>query len=142
MENYMKCIIGIVLIIAILFVIGTLWTSMEVNTNIERVNNTAKCSVELPKDVQFEETRNNNTTYTGVLLTSSLNSSWGRVVIDYESDDSGVWVNGTNSTEPYHNPQTGAYEWTVYNNVKHQKLQVRADNPAICEKIGKSVKFV
>ena len=141
MENDMilKCCIGIVIVIAILFIGGTLWTTMETQTNMERVNITASCSLELPKDIKFEKTGGIDEDGAFIGLVSKNNDKWGRVIVDYEQS-SNITI-GDNQTKAYHDTENDIYKCWVYDLPTHQRVEVRGDNPSIVEKIIKSVIF-
>ena len=139
MNNTMKCIIGIIIVIAALFIVGTLWTTMETTTNMERNNITGNCSVELPKDIQFDKTGGIDSEEAFIGLVSKNNDKWGRVIIDYEQSSN--ITTGDNQTKAYHDTENDIYKCWVYDLPTHQRVEVRGDNPSIVEKVAGSVIF-
>ena len=136
-----KCIIGIIIIIAILFIVGTFWTTMETTTNMERINITQSCSIELPKDIQFDKTGGSDAEGTFIGLVSKNNDKWGRLIVDYEQSNNITY--DTNQTKAFTDTVDGntIYKCWVYDLSTHQKVEIRGDNPAIVEKVAQSVKF-
>ena len=141
MNNWGKLIIGIIIIVAALFVVGTLWTSLETNTNMQRTNITESCSVELPKDIEFDKSGGSDAEGTFISLVAKKNDNWGRLIVDYEQSDNITY--GTNQTKAISDTVDGntIYKCYVYDLSTHQKVEVRGDNPAIVEKVAQSVKF-
>ena len=134
-----KICIGIIIIVILLFAIGTLMTQNEINNNMEKVNITNSCSVDLPKDIDFKRAGGTDNEGTFISLIGELGGDWGRLIVDYEQSNN--ITPQSNQTKPYHDVENDIYSCWVYNGNGHEKVEIRGDNPAIVEKVAGSVKF-
>jgi secreted PhoX family phosphatase len=141
MSNTRKFIMVIIIIIAVLFLIGIIWTSIEINTNMERKQITDSCSVELPKDVEFNKTGGSDANGTFINLTSNGRTTWGRMIVDYEQSDN--ITSGQNQTKALTGimDKSNIYKCWVYDLKTHQKVEVLCDNPSKVEEIARTVRF-
>ena len=145
MNNKRKCIIGIIIVIAAIFLIGTLWTTMETTTNMERINITKSCSLEVPKDMEFDKSGGIDSEGAFIGLNNWKGGNFGKLWIDYEQPND-VKIQGDNSTEPFDverkdgNP--GTYScMMVVDKTTNQKVVITGENPTIVKKVAKSVRF-
>ena len=125
MNNTGKCIIGIIIVIAVLFIVGTLWTSIETNTNMERKEITNSCSVELPKDINFDTAGGSDAEGTFISLISQGKTNWGRLIVDYEQSNN--ITSGQNQTKAFADTVNGEtiYKCWIYDINSHQKVEIR-----------------
>ena len=143
MKKISIIIISLIGMVALLC-IGFLMTANETNiNNFKNITLADGTTIGIPADFTVKKPFSNYTENDGFYYTNcDLESkNYGWIHIEYTHDPVETMTHGSNSTKAIDPEHDGIYEFDVFDSNGHRVMKITGSNPAIVEKIGKSVKF-
>lgn len=136
-------IMGIIAITCALC-IGFLMTANETNmNNFKNITLADGTIIGIPSDFNINKPFSNYTDADGFYYTNCdlQSKNFGWVHIEYTHDPVNTMMHSSNSTKSTDHDHDGVYEYDVFDSNGHRVMKITGSNPAIVEKIGKSVIF-
>ena len=144
MNKIKKILIILIVIIATLTIVGNIMLNQETSKdNLKQITLADGTTLSIPSDFTITKPFSNYTEKDGFYYTNSNleSKNWGWIHIEYTHDPVETMMHSSNSTKAIDPEHDGIYEFDVFDSNGHRVMKITGSNPAIVEKIGKSVKL-